>query len=78
MDSIYTEAAKVISKSIKCIALTGAGISAESGIPTFRSRGGLWNDYDPTIYASIETFMKDPSKYWSIRGEFIKNYEYIL
>ena len=74
MDSIYRKAAEIISNSINCIALTGAGISAESGIPTFRSKGGLWNDYDPTVYASIDTFIKDPSKYWSIRGEFIRNY----
>lgn len=74
MDSKYKEAAKVITGSKKCIALTGAGISAESGIPTFRSKGGMWNDYDPTVYASLDTFIKDPSKYWSIRGEFIRNY----
>jgi NAD-dependent deacetylase len=58
-----------------CVALTGAGISAESGIPTFRSKGGLWEKFDPTVYASIEMFRKDPSKYWSIRGEFIRNYD---
>ena len=75
MDNIYREAAEVIARSKKCIALTGAGISAESGIPTFRSKGGLWNDYDPTVYASLDTFIKDPSKYWSIRGEFIRNYD---
>jgi NAD-dependent deacetylase len=57
-----------------CVALTGAGISAESGIPTFRSKGGLWEKYDPAVYASIEIFRQDPSKYWSIRGEFIRNY----
>jgi NAD-dependent deacetylase len=58
-----------------CVALTGAGISAESGIPTFRSKGGLWEKYDPAVYASIEVFRQDPSKYWSIRGEFIRNYD---
>jgi NAD-dependent deacetylase len=57
------------------VALTGAGISAESGIPTFRSKGGLWEKYDPAVYASIEVFRQDPSKYWSIRGEFIRNYD---
>lgn len=74
MPSIYDEAANIITDCISCVAVTGAGISAESGIPTFRTRGGLWNSYDPTIYASIDTFRKDPSKYWSIRGEFIRDY----
>lgn len=36
------------------VCLTGAGISAESGIPTFRGRGGLWEKYDPEIYANTE------------------------
>ncbi len=54
--------------------MTGAGISAESGIPTFRSKGGLWDMYDPMVYASAEVFRQDPSKYWLIRGEFIRNY----
>ena len=58
-----------------CVALTGAGISAESGIPTFRSKGGLWEKYDPMVYASLETFREDPSKYWTIRGEFIRDYD---
>ena len=74
METVYSNAAKILVKCSKCIALTGAGISAESGIPTFRSKGGLWNSYDPTVYASIDTFKEDPSKYWSIRGEFIRNY----
>jgi NAD-dependent deacetylase len=74
MDQIYINAAQNIINSRNCIALTGAGISAESGIPTFRSKGGLWNTYDPTVYASIDTFRKDPSKYWSKRGEFIRGY----
>lgn len=55
--------------------LTGAGISAESGIPTFRSQGGLWEKYDPAVYASIEVFRNDPSKYWTLRGDFIRDYD---
>ena len=74
MNPLYRETATIIRKCKKCIALTGAGISEESGIPTFRSKGGLWNSYDPTVYASIDTFKKDPSKYWSIRSEFIRGY----
>lgn len=36
------------------VCLTGSGISAESGIPTFRGKGGLWEKYDPEIYADTE------------------------
>jgi NAD-dependent deacetylase len=75
MDLQYAEVARLMVDLKKCVALTGAGISAESGIPTFRSKGGLWEKYDPVIYASIEAFNEDPSKYWTIRGEFIRNYE---
>ena len=75
MDLLYAEVARLMVDVKKCVALTGAGISAESGIPTFRSKGGLWEKYDPFTYASIEAFNADPSKYWTIRGEFIRNYE---
>ena len=75
MESVYEQVAELIRDRQPCIALTGAGISAESGIPTFRSKGGLWEKFDPAVYASIEMFRKDPSKYWSIRGEFIRNYD---
>jgi NAD-dependent deacetylase len=75
MGSEYGHIADLIVNRQPCVALTGAGISAESGIPTFRSKGGLWERFDPAVYASIEMFHKDPSKYWSIRGEFIRNYD---
>lgn len=75
MDALYEEVGRLMVDLKPCVALTGAGISAESGIPTFRSKGGLWEKYDPMIYASIEAFREDPSKYWTIRGEFIRNYD---
>ncbi|MCU0591986.1 MAG: NAD-dependent deacylase [Desulfobacterales bacterium] len=75
MGSICEAVAELILRQQPCVALTGAGISAESGIPTFRSKGGLWEKFDPTVYASIDVFRQDPSKYWSIRGEFIRNYD---
>ena len=74
MDALYREIADLLLDRGRCVALTGAGISVESGIPTFRSKGGMWEKYDPMVYASAEVFRQDPSKYWLIRGEFIRNY----
>jgi NAD-dependent deacetylase len=60
------EAAEILSSARTGLALTGAGVSAESGIPTFRGSGGLWKEYDPVKVASIEYFMADPSAYWKV------------
>ena len=49
---------------MKIRVLTGAGISAESGIPTFRGKDGLWNKYDPMELATPEAFRKDPRLVW--------------
>ncbi len=55
----------IIASSSHLVAFTGAGLSAESGIPTYRGEGGLWTKYDPAKYANIDYFHKDPSYYWS-------------
>jgi NAD-dependent deacetylase len=47
----------------KVACLTGAGISAESGIPTFRGKGGLWEKYDPQIYANPEGLLSRFRRY---------------
>ena len=44
--------------------LTGAGISAESGIPTFRGPDGLWKQYQPEDLATPEAFARDPKLVW--------------
>jgi NAD-dependent deacetylase len=44
--------------------LTGAGISAESGVPTFRGEGGLWRNYRPEQLATPEAFRRDPALVW--------------
>ncbi|SKC54096.1 NAD-dependent deacetylase [Bacteroidales bacterium WCE2008] len=43
----------------KIAVLTGAGVSAESGISTFRDSGGLWKNYDPQVVASIDGWYRD-------------------
>ena len=45
----------------KLVVLTGAGISAESGLQTFRDSGGLWEGYDVTRVASPEGWKQDPA-----------------
>ncbi|MFP3854176.1 MAG: NAD-dependent deacylase [Anaerolineales bacterium] len=46
------------------VALTGAGISAESGVPTFRGEGGLWEDYRAQDLATPQAFKDDPELVW--------------
>ncbi len=65
------KAAEAIKKAKHIIALTGAGISTESGIPDFRSRGGLWEKFDPGEYATIEAFHANPEKVWRMLFEMM-------
>lgn len=46
------------------VVLTGAGVSTESGIPDFRSAGGIWEKYDPTVVGSLATFLSQPEVFW--------------
>jgi NAD-dependent deacetylase len=56
--------AELLERRRPCVVLTGAGISTESGIPDFRSGGGIWAKYDPSEVASIDAFRRDPVRVW--------------
>jgi NAD-dependent deacetylase len=49
---------------VRVLVLTGAGVSAESGIPTFRGRDGYWRNLDPTKLATPDAFARDPQLVW--------------
>jgi NAD-dependent deacetylase len=58
------ELAGRISSGTRMTVLTGAGVSAGSGIPTFRGPGGLWRDFRPEELATPEAFARDPRTAW--------------
>jgi NAD-dependent deacetylase len=66
MDANIDKAARDIVNAKKIAALTGAGISVESGIPPFRGKGGLWESFDPMEYAHIDAFLNHPEKVWDV------------
>jgi NAD-dependent deacetylase len=53
-----------LAEAIRVAVLTGAGISAESGVPTFRGPDGLWREYKPEDLATPEAFARDPKLVW--------------
>jgi NAD-dependent deacetylase len=58
-------AAQILREARRVVALTGAGISRPSGIPDFRSEGGLWTHDDPLAVASLASFRADPRRFYS-------------
>jgi NAD-dependent deacetylase len=60
------KAAGILAGAKCAVALTGSGISVESGIPPFRGKGGLWEKMDPMEVAHIDTFRRDPARVWKL------------
>ena len=72
MNNQISKAVSLLNSSNKTIALTGAGVSTESGIPDFRSKGGLWSRFDPAEYGTLGAFRRDPVKVWQMLAELVE------
>ncbi len=64
LDEQITLVRERLARARNVMVITGAGISAESGVPTFRDEKGLWKQFDPTEYATPDAFKRDPAKVW--------------
>jgi len=64
MEEKILEAKRIIDDASNIAVLSGAGISAESGIPTFRGEDGLWKNFRPEDLATPDAFSKDPKLVW--------------
>lgn len=64
MNVISDETRDRLKEASKIVFFTGAGISAESGIPTFRGKDGIWNKLKPEELANFDAFMRNPNLVW--------------
>ena len=64
MTEEMARARRLVAEANRIVVLTGAGISAESGVPTFRGAGGLWKSHRPEELATPEAFARDPQTVW--------------
>lgn len=64
MNDNRIQARMLVEKARRIFVATGAGVSAESGVATFRDPGGLWKQIDPAKVATPEAFAADPAFVW--------------
>lgn len=63
-DNLASSAADILARVDRVAVVTGAGVSAESGVPTFRGQDGLWRQYRAETLATPEAFERDPKLVW--------------
>lgn len=75
MEDPLAEGARLVKESHKILVFTGAGLSTESGIPDFRSPGGVWSKYDPSdfYFQKIVSDQQSREKYWEMSSEMYRN-----
>ena len=71
-EDLFDKAISLLKQSHNGVALTGAGVSTESGIPDFRGKDGLWSRYDPFEYGTLGAFLADPEKVWQMLASLLK------
>lgn len=64
MNSVMKSFRDTLANAKNVLILSGSGISAESGIPTFRGAGGFWRTYQATYLATPQAFKANPSLVW--------------
>jgi len=70
LDGKVKELVELLRQSGKCVVLTGAGVSVESGIPDFRGPEGTWKTYDPAI-STASSFVLKPHQFWFFAMQFV-------
>ncbi len=64
MEQAIAQSRSILADARNVAVLSGAGISAESGVPTYRGVGGIWEGFSAAELASAEGFARDPAKVW--------------
>ena len=68
-ESLFERAASLLHAVDSLVALTGAGVSAESGVPTFHGEGGVWKGFRAEEVATPEAFARDPKLVWDFYND---------
>lgn len=70
-EEALSRAARTLEGSRRLVVLTGAGLSTESGVPDFRSTGGIWTKFDPSDF-EYSRFVRDPAGFWRLRARLME------
>jgi NAD-dependent deacetylase len=73
VDTKVSLIAQKIREAAKSVVFTGAGISTESGIPDFRSKGGIWHKYQPVYFDEFMSSKEARIEYWRRKAELYQN-----